>query len=201
MKAKNKPVHGIGVNDADYPVNRYVNKRRVWSCPIYRAWSNMLNRCYSASYQQRYPTYKQCTVAPEWLLFSGFASWVSAQGGITGRHVDKDILIPGNTLYSPDRCVLVDAPVNIFLIDSGASRGELPIGVHWVERDKKFQASCRNPFTDKQENLGLYGDPDSAHAAWRTRKHQHACRYADMQSDPRIAQALRTRYLPGKEAS
>lgn len=199
---KRKLVLGVGVNDSSYQVNRYELvsgvRKRVWACPFYRAWSNMLNRCYSDSYQELYPTYAGCEVVDEWRNFSSFAEWMRSQSW-EGKHLDKDILSPGNKIYGPDLCVFISACLNIFLIDSGASRGEWPIGVHWVARDERFQSSCRNPFTDKQESLGMFDSPTAAHHAWRKRKHQHALSYADMQSDPRVAKMLRTRYLAGKE--
>jgi len=198
MKRKTKLVSGIGVNDADYAVTGYTkingSSRRIWSCPIYLSWCNMLRRASPGDYQNKFPTYSGCSVADEWLSFSSFSAWMLSQDW-ENNHLDKDLLFPGNKEYRPDRCVFVSPRVNIFIIDSGASRGIWPIGVHWVARDKKFQASCRNPFSNKQESLGLYLSPEDAHRAWRRRKHEHALRYAEMQSDPRIADALRTRYL------
>ena len=35
-----------------------------------------------------------------------------------------------------------------------------------------------------------------AHEAWKARKHEHACKLADIQSDVRVAKVLRTRYCP-----
>lgn len=204
LMKKRKLVLGIGINDSDYQASRYELvsgvRKRVWACPFYRAWSNMLNRCYSGSYQKLYPTYSGCEVIDEWRRLSSFTEWMRSQLW-DGAHLDKDILSPGNKVYGPDKCVFISASLNIFLIDSGASRGEWPIGVHWVARDKAFQSSCRNPFTDKQESLGLFACPVEAHKAWRNKKHQHACRYADMQTDPRIAEALRNRYIENKDYS
>lgn len=198
---KSKRVLGIGINDSEYPVNRYELidgvRRRIWACKFYGVWSNMLNRCYSASYQALYPTYAGCSVSEDWHLFSEFRSWMSSKEW-QNKHLDKDILHPGNKIYSSDECVFVDAKTNIFLIDSGASRGDWPIGVHWVTREGKFQASCRNPFSDKQESLGLFDCPYAAHEAWRACKHRHALSLAKIQSDPRVAIALAGRY--SKEA-
>jgi len=116
-----------------------------------------------------------------------------------GKELDKDILSPGNKIYGPDLCVFVISRLNAFLTDHGAARGEWPIGVS-IEKDcGRFKASCSNPFTARLENLGRYANPEDAHLAWRRRKHQHSLRYAEMQSDPRIAKALKTRYLTTKD--
>lgn len=111
-----------------------------------------------------------------------------------GMSLDKDIIVLGNKVYGPDTCVFVPCQVNNFLTDHGAARGAWPIGVSWGEEACKFKARCRNPITGKQEHLGYFTDPAEAHEAWRARKHQHALRYAEQQTDSRIAAALRTRY-------
>lgn len=114
-----------------------------------------------------------------------------------GKHLDKDILRPANKVYGPDACVFVPGQLNAFLNDRGAARGEYPIGVTWNRQRGKLLARCCNPFTRKLEHLGYFTDSAEAHEAWRARKHQHAIRYADMQTDSRIAAALRTRYAAG----
>lgn len=191
-------VSGVGTNDSEYPVvvEAVIGGRRkqLWACPIYRTWHNMLERCYDARRLAKFPTYAGCSVAPEWHSFMAFRAWMIGQNW-EGMHLDKDILSPGNKTYSPDTCVFVPGDLNNFMTDRGASRGESPIGSSWNKRDQKFRAQCRNPFTLKNEYLGAFVCPAAASAAWRRRKHQHACRYADQQTDPRIAKALRTRYL------
>lgn len=201
MSNKGKLVRGVGVNDADYPVNitAVIGGRRkaLWECRFYRAWVGMLERCYSAKFHDRCPTYIGCSVTPEWHSFSAFRAWMVAQDW-EGNHLDKDILHPGNKIYAPDTCVFVSHQLNMFMTDRGAARGEWPIGVHWNRRVGKFVAQCRNPFTGASEYLSLFTCPAEAHEAWRARKHEHACVYADMQTDPRIAKALRARYAQGE---
>lgn len=197
-KQKNDLLFGVGINDADYTLttNKRINGRnkQVAICPIYLAWSAMLRRCYSEKFQNIYPTYQGCSVSSEWLRFSVFSSWMLQQDYV-GNHLDKDILLPGNRVYSPDTCAFVSPKLNTFLNSLSASRGKWPIGVYWHKSIGKFNASCRNPFTGKQESLGLFNSPDDAHEAWRQRKHQHACDFARIQTDSRVAEALRTRYI------
>jgi hypothetical protein len=111
-----------------------------------------------------------------------------------GNQLDKDILVPGNKVYSPETCVFVSSALNSFLLDHGRARGKWPLGVGPHKMTGKFRARCSNPFTGKEESLGMFSDPADAHEAWRARKHEHALRYADMQSDPRVADALRSRF-------
>ena len=114
-----------------------------------------------------------------------------------GNQLDKDIIIPGNKVYGPEKCAFVSRNLNMFTTESGSIRGEWPVGVYWHKREKKFLSRCCNPITRKQETVGYFDDPAEAHKAWRVKKHEHACRYADMQTDPRIAEALKSRYLNG----
>lgn len=193
LHKRNKLVCGVGTNDADYPIYPTVNGKQVM-CPYYRAWRDALTRCYSAVEQARYPTYIGCSVCDEWLIFSNFKRWME-QEDWQGKELDKDLLFPGNKVYSPETCVFIDHVTNSFTTDSGAARGEWPVGVYFSKRDKKFLSQCRNPFTGKREHLGLFTCADQAHLAWLARKHQLACQLADLQTDSRVANALRTRYL------
>ena len=200
MKAK-KLVHGIGINDADYVVRRMetieVNGKRkqrmVWECPYYRVWHNMIQRCYSAKLQDRYPTYIGCTVSEEWLTFSNFRAWMEKQDWEC-KQLDKDLLFEGNKVYSAETCVFVTGEVNTFTLDRGASRGEWLIGACWDKEKSKFKSQCRNPFTKKGEYLGLFDCELEAHQAWLNRKLELAHLLAAEQTDDRVAKALIERY-------
>lgn len=195
-------IYGVGKNDADYPVNRFIlidgKNKRVWICPMYLTWRNMLMRCYSEGCQIKHPTYAGCSVVDDWLLFSNFKLWMESQEW-QGMELDKDIIHPGNKVYGPEFCIFVPSQLNAFLTDHGAARGQYPIGVSIERKCGRFKASCSNPFTGRLENLGRFHRPEDAHLAWKARKNQHARRYADMQKDIRVAQALRDRYMPTKE--
>lgn len=197
MRKRNKLVYGVGVNDADYVVQPIVNGKQVM-CPFYQTWVDMLKRCYIEKFQVNNPTYIGCSVYEEWLTFSNFKSWMEQQDW-EGKQLDKDLLVKGNKVYSPETCVYVDSAVNNFIIDRGAARGECPIGVRFHKRYGKFYAHCRNPFTKKLEHLGCFDCPNQAHIAWQSRKHELACQFADLQQDPRVAKALRERYAPDKD--
>jgi len=191
-------VHGVGINDAEYCVTKHEKVggkfKITWICPIYRCWRNLLCRCYDQKRHQKFPTYQDCYVCQEWLRFSNFKKWMDAQDW-EGKHLDKDILIPGNKMYSPETCAFVSPALNSFVVDQASTRGDLPIGVcYWADR-KKYRANVSNPFTKRYEYLGLFDSVDAAKAAWRKRKHELACLYADEQPDPRVASALRKRYL------
>ena len=196
-----KLVYGVGINDADYVVQKketiYVNgvrkQKLVWMCPYYQVWKHMLTRCYSAKYQGRNPTYEGCSVSEEWLRFSNFRAWMEKQDW-EGMQLDKDILFSGNKVYSDKTCVFVTKVVNMFTTDCRASRGECLIGVNWSKNKGKFVSQCNNTFTKKKEHLGYFNCEIEAHQAWLKRKLQLAHLLAAEQTDERVAKALIERY-------
>ena len=112
----------------------------------------------------------------------------------SGKCLDKDIILPGNRLYSPDTCAFVLTATNLFVTARDAIRGECPIGVHLYKHTGKYQVQCKNPFTGKREYLGYFSTPEEAHEAWRKRKHELAQLVAATESDPRVVEALKKRY-------
>ena len=95
----------------------------------YSAWSSMLFRCYIDKEGQ--PTYyNKCIVCDEWLNFQTFCDWYSKNLYYVDEriHIDKDILYPGNNIYSPDTCLLVPQRINMLLFNKPNKRG-LPNGI------------------------------------------------------------------------
>ena len=133
------------------------------------------------------------SVCSEWLSATSFKKWMEKQDW-QGKSLDKDIIVPKSKLYSPDTCAFVLEATNNFVIASDAIRGDYPVGVSLCKRTGKYYASCRNPFTGKTENLGLFSTPEEAHEAWRKRKHELAQFVADTESDMRVVEALKNRY-------
>lgn len=202
MKSTPRLLYGVGINDADYVVKKwetigYVEGKRkqklVWECPYYRAWKGMLERCHSTKYQERFPTYKGCSVSVDWLTFSVFKAWMEKQQW-EGLQLDKDLLVSGNKVYSPETCVFVTKEVNTFTTDRGNDRGEWLVGVYLDKGTNKFRSQCSNPFTKEREHLGYFTSELEAHKAWLKRKLELACRVAAIQTNERVAKALIGRY-------
>jgi hypothetical protein len=185
-------VYGVGVNDADYLIADRSTGRQI-NCNFYVTWHGMLKRCYSANYQNKRPTYKGCTVCSDWLYFSNFKKWMLTQDWV-GKSLDKDILKDGNKFYSPENCCFVSLSVNNFTLD-GSKEDKSLIGMIWNKKLNKYQARCRNHLAGKVDHVGTFDSIEDAHKAWKKRKHELACQLADMQTDERVANALRTRYL------
>ena len=192
---RSKKVHGVGINDSDYNVAIRRGGKVVWRCPYYNTWAGMLQRCCSDKLKSRHPTYNNCSVCEEWLTFSNFKAWMEQQDW-EGKQLDKDLLKVGNKVYCPEWCIFVERVVNSFVTDRVNARGDCMLGVFQRKTTNKFVAQCCNPFTGKQEHLGVFTDELEAHLVWKTRKHQLACELADsdLVTDERLAEALRTRY-------
>lgn len=202
-----KLVHGVGINDADYVVEKYEEigyvggkrkRKRVWACPYYLAWRGMLMRCYSDKYQERKPTYVGCTVSEDWLTFSNFKEWMEKQDW-EGLHLDKDILFEGNKVYSAEACVFITPTVNLFTTHDKSSRGEWPVGVCLHKPTGKFHSRCCNPLSGGRESLGFFDCEQEAYEAWAKRKLELAHELAAIQDDPRVAKALIDRYSKPQE--
>lgn len=153
----------------------------------------MIKRCYSPKYQSGNMTYDGCSVCKEWLTFSNFKRWMEAQDW-QGKELDKDILVKGNKIYSPETCVFVSGNVNSFVIEKPMKNGGFKTGVSFHISNKRFQAQCRNPFTGKIEHIGYFDNEDGAHSAWKKRKMELAQMIAMEQSDKRVSDALLSRY-------
>lgn len=197
MPEQTNLVYGFGINDADYPVSKYKmvdgKCKMIWRCQFYMIWKEMLARCYSPRIHKTHKTYVGCSVCPEWKRFSAFKEWMEAQDW-QGKCLDKDILVEGNKVYSPETCVFVTQQMNNFLTGSGKNRGAYPNGVILDKQKGKFRASCCDPIAKKREHVGYFDTPGEAHAAWRNRKHELACRYALQVNNNRLAEALRSRF-------
>lgn len=196
----NRLVRGVGVNDADYSVYviRQINgvQKPVWRCPFYAKWVGVLERCYNDKFKESNTSYKDCEIAPEWLLFSNFKKWMELQDW-EGKHLDKDILFSGNKLYSPDTCVFVHRKVNNFVIGRGDEfRGEYPLGVTRENKTGRFVARCQNPITGERVYLGLFLHMEDAHLAWKTYKLSMVEELVKMGyiDDERVENALIKRY-------
>lgn len=197
-RSKEKKVYGVGINDADYQVSRKVPLKggghKVWTCPIYKTWKRMIERCFSPIRHKSQPTYMECNIADEWIVFSCFRDWAVGRYR-DGWQLDKDILVPGNKIYGPEFCVFVPQKLNLFFKTASHKKSGLPIGVSHGRHKNQYKASCRDPFTGKYNFLGYFSNPIDAHRAYLQKKHDFSCAYADLVDDTRLAEALRTRYL------
>ena len=175
-----RPLRGVGINDANYPIEIKVNNKR-YCCPFYKRWSGMIDRCYSADCHERHPTYKDCLVCDEWLTFSNFRAWMKKQDW-KGKCLDKDVLIQGNKVYSPETCLFIDENINLLLNTRDAKRGKYKIGVCYHKSSGKFLSRIRKH--GQLINLGSYNNEDDAHKAYLKEKRIYIDSFTERQSEP-----------------
>lgn len=140
----------------------------------YVRWMNMIKRCYS----NNFPSYKETTVCKQWHSFQNFAKWFDENYNpktMEGWHLDKDILVKGNKIYSPETCCFVPQEINTLFVKNDALRGNLPIGVSRVRGG--FLADCRG--YNRDNRLGIHTTPEEAFKAYKDFKEQYIKELAD----------------------
>lgn len=184
-----KLVFGVGINNKKYPcVNNKITVKE------YAVWQSMLLRCYKS----KAPSYAGCTVSENFKSYSFFYEWCNKQIGFKSKdiggncwHLDKDLLVKGNKLYSEDNCVFLPPDINYLLTKRNTKRGEFPIGVSWHKNNKTFCASCSTVEIDK--HLGSFKTPEQAFQAYKIFKEAYIKQVAEQyksQIDPRAYKAL-----------
>lgn len=131
----------------------------------YNIWKSILNRCYSEKYKNKYPAYYlKAIVCDEWLNFQNFAEWYKRNFyEVEGRlHLDKDILCPGNYIYSPDKCLLIPQKINEQIHYTPKKNG-LPTGINLTETGK-YSTSCNGI------HLGTFSSLEEAYVVYALEK-------------------------------
>ena len=176
-------VYGVGTTGLEPTVDE--NGKMLNS---YKCWKGMLERCYSAKCQEKYPTYKGCSVCDDWLYYPNFKKWYDEnyyEVENKTSHLDKDILVKGNKVYSPDTCVFAPSFINTLFTKSQNGRGELPIGVYYDKKYKKYKAQLRvfNDGKRTKKHLGYFNTEDEAFEAYKKAKEEYIKEVADEYKD------------------
>jgi hypothetical protein len=100
-------VYGVGYMG----VGDYKSSIKRKPTEAYMSWKRMLARCYCPKNQNRSPTYIGCIVSDDWHNFQNFAKWFD-KNYIVGYHLDKDIKVEGNKIYSESTCMFVSGEEN-----------------------------------------------------------------------------------------
>jgi hypothetical protein len=160
-------VYGVGLSDVGFRVR--VGGKVVWQ---YDLWKGVLRRSFDEKEKLRHPTYQNVTCCEEWLSFANFLEWCNKEVGYKGKPVgmqlDKDLIVKGNKVYSPDFCSFVPVEVNKLLTNHVNARGKYPIGVNFCKNSGKFKAQLA--CFGKNKSLGYYNTPEYAFAAYKIAK-------------------------------
>ena len=143
----------------------------------------MFDRCYNPKYSDRYPTYKDCIISESFKNLDFFYEWCLDQVGFGNEnwHLDKDILIKGNKIYSEDTCCFVPREINLALVNQKSSRGLLPLGVSYNRTFNLYYSRVRKH--NKTVDLGFYTTPEDAFLAYKQAKESYLKELANKWKD------------------
>lgn len=172
-----KIVRGVGINDYPYPIK--VNGENIQS---YHIWQEMLSRCYKNDSK----THSSCSVCDEWLYFSKFKEWFD-EHYVEGWHLDKDILVKGNKVYSPQTCCFVPPVLNVIV--KGTQFKKEMCGV------SKYNGGYKCEITKRGKHYTFYKfrTPEQAFEKYKYEREKYIHELAEEwkdQIEPRVYEAL-----------
>lgn len=162
-------IFGVGICDVEHSVIQEDGKVIL----SYYTWRDMLRRCYSQSFQEKEPSYKGCVVCNDWMRYANFKQWFDdpKNGYKDGYCLDKDIIIKGNKMYSPDACCFVPREINSLLTNRKNHRGKYPIGVIKASKSNNFESAFFK--NGKRIYLGSFKTTEEAFVAYKKAKESH----------------------------
>lgn len=171
-------VYGVGITGNKYPARG----------KEYKAWHSMLERCFDEKEKEKRPTYLDATCCEDWLNYENFYEWIHSQENfdkwLNGKRwcLDKDIILKGNKIYSPETCCLVPNNVNVLFTKRNNDRGKYYIGVNYHKATNSFIAQV-NKNVGKQEHLGCYSTPEEAFLTYKKAKEDYVKQIAQEEYD------------------
>jgi len=193
MSDNTKLVRGVGIKGDKYLVQ--FNGKTVKE---YQLWSDMLRRCNEKMWL-RSSSYTGVTCSENFKSYTFFYEWCNEQVGFGNTdsrgaywHLDKDLLVKGNKLYSEDTCVFLPKIINQTLITKNSCRGDCLIGVTFDKNRNKFMAKC-GVGVGITPNLGRFNTEIEAFQAYKKAKETYVKKLANDYKDvidPRAYKAL-----------
>lgn len=187
------PVHKVGIMDVP---NEFKNGKPT--SKEYGIWKGVRERCYNENLRHKLMSYKDAEMSENFKRYSYFKEWCNKQIGFNsvddkgkGFHLDKDILIKGNKVYSEDTCCFVPAEINCAISNNKSVRGQFPQGVIYNCNKTRYRARIQRD--NKWESLGTYDTPEEAFQVYKPVKEAHIKSLANKwkdQIDPRAYKAL-----------
>lgn len=150
-------------------------------------WISLINRCFRESGE----AYKNVSPCADWLIFNNFYIWWLKNYNsetMQGWHLDKDILVEGSKIYSPETCAFVPRVINNLFIKRQNKSG-CPVGVR--KNRGRFVSTIGKG--DLKVYLGSFGTLEEASQAYKNAKEACVKEAADEWKeliDPRIYKAM-----------
>lgn len=139
----------------------------------YNVWRGMIRRCYDEEKLKQFPSYRDCSVHPEWHNFQNFAKWYTSHKYYdTDYELDKDLLVPNNRIYTPDTCTLIPKELNLLFLEGAQSKTGLPLGIT-MSSDGSNRFQVRLSMNGKRKHIGYYHCIEKAKHAYMVAKTNH----------------------------
>lgn len=174
-------------------IQEYIPYLTAKSNRAYIIYNGILNRCYNKDTKEMFPWYEKVSMCGEWRNNpDSFVNWYENNYyEINGEsmQVDKDLLIPGNKEYAPDKCCILPERINSLLAnskklyqrdDSLLARKlntELPLGVRHNKSKNKYFGQIT--IEGEVITLGLKDTPEEAFADYKRHKEAYILFVAD----------------------
>ena len=172
------PYHKSIYNVGFIGIGKYKRLSDDGSSTCFNYWCNTIERGYSKKLKEKQPSYKNCTVNEHWHNFQNFAEWFykNWKPYMKGWHIDKDILVKGNKIYSSETCCFVPIQINCLFVKNEANRGDYVIGVSFYKG--RYRAFI-NKNSERPVYLGTFDTPEEAFQAYKTEKEKYIKEVAD----------------------
>lgn len=161
---------------------------------IYDYWDGILRRCYSERIKKLRNSYSDCLVDECWHNLQNFGEWFEKNYNpkyMKSWCLDKDILVKGNRIYSPETCCFVPNEINVIFTNGYIRRGEYPKGVSYKPKINKYIAQYQKDGV--VTHIGTFKTVDEAFQAYKEVKEKYIKEKADKwkdQIDPRVYEAM-----------
>jgi len=158
-----RSVFGVGILGEGYRCWDTDTQKRTRE---YSAWIGMMSRCYDEN-NPGDMSYADKTVCDEWHKFQVFAEWCQHQEGFRqeGWSLDKDLLIAGAKVYSPETCCFLPKSINSQL----AKYSDETVGKCWLKPDGKYQVNYYKPAKGSRTCTTFESYDEACHFYDRTR--------------------------------
>lgn len=156
---------------------QYVPYITLKSNMAYSIWNGIYMRCYKQN-----DVYEGASMCDLWKHDKdAFAEWWSSEyyecGG-ESMAVDKDLLIPGNKEYAPDKCCIIPQTLNTMLSNCKkhrlgkwrSSKMELPLGVRYDGGMKMYYGEFKPFGHDEVIRLSYWNTPEKAFEEYKRHK-------------------------------
>ena len=151
---------------------------------VYDYWDGILRRCYSERIKKLRNSYSDCLVDECWHNLQNFGEWFEKNYNpkyMKSWCLDKDILVKGNRIYSPETCCFVPNEINVIFTNGYIRRGEYPKGVSYKPKINKYIAQYQKDGV--VTHIGTFKTVDEAFQAYKEVKEKYIKEKADKWKD------------------